>query len=282
MRQSSKHQTAFATAAFAAGINQAVAPLKGAIESLGSFTDFVPPAQKGVNAFFQSVGALLTTMGQLAAQYSAEFFAGTILFGQNVSKAVAIVKASFDQFAELADLKGLAAGVLTSFSNNLARLLDELGAMVVPAAENIGAALVYGIADGITAQLPYLVATLQNAAYTMVDTVNSALGIASPSKVFEQIGQYAGEGMAGGMEAMQPAIAGAGAGLGMSAVGGTGAAMSGGGGGGGAGPGSGGLTINIGSGAIVLNGVQGGIGEKELRRLAQLLKEEIANERGTR
>ena len=271
-----------ATAVFAAGINQAVAPLKGAIESLAKFTDFVPPAQKGISAFFQSVGALLTQMGQLAGQYSAEFFAGTILFGQNVSKAVAIVKASFDQFAGLADLKGLAAGVLTNFSNNLARLLDELGALVAPAAENIGAALVYGIADGITAQLPYLVATLQNAAYTMVDTVNSALGIASPSKVFEQIGQYAGEGMAGGMEAMQPAIAGAGAGLGMSAVGGTGAAMSGGGGGGGAGPGSGGLTINIGSGAIVLNGVQGGIGEKELRRLAQLLKEEIANERGTR
>ena len=266
-----------ATAVFAAGINQAVAPLKGAIESLAKFTDFVPPAQKGVSAFFQSVAALLTQMGVLAAQYSAEFFAGTILFGQNIAKSVESIKAAFAQMAGLADLKGIASGVLDSFTKNLTALLDELERQVAPAAENIGAALVYGIADGITAQLPYLVATLQNAAYTMVDTVNSALGIASPSKVFEQIGQYAGEGMAGGMAAMQPAIAGAGAGLGMAAAGGASGAASSGRGGGGEG-----LTINIGSGAIVLNGVQGGIGEKELRRLAQLIKEEIANERGGR
>jgi hypothetical protein len=230
-----------------------------------------------VSAFFQSIGQLLTQMGTLAGQYSAEFFAGTILFGQNVSKAVATIKAAFDEFASLADLKGLAAGVLTSFSNNLARLLDELGAMVVPAAENIGAALVYGIADGINAQLPYLVATLQNAAYTMVDTVQTALGIASPSKVFEQIGQYAGEGMAGGMAAMQPAIAGAGTGLGMAAAGGASGAASAGRGGGGEG-----LTVNIAAGAITLSGVSGQVGEKELRRLAQLIKEEFANERGGR
>ena len=266
-----------ATAVFANSVNSSIAPLKGAIESLGKFVDFVPPAQKGVSAFFQSVGALLTQMGTLAAQYSAEFFAGTILFGQNVSKAVATIKAAFDEFASLADLKGLGQGVLTSFTTNLAALLDELAAQMVPAAENIGAALVFGIADGITAQLPYLVATLQNAAYTMVDTVQTALGIASPSKVFEQIGQYAGEGMAGGMAAMQPAIAGAGAGLGMAAAGGASGAASAGRGGGGEG-----LTVNIAAGAITLSGVSGQVGEKELRRLAQLIKEEFANERGGR
>ena len=260
-------------------MNSSIAPLKGAIESLGKFVDFVPPAQKGVSAFFASVGALLTTMGQLAAQYSAEFFAGTILFGQNVGKAVDTVKAAFDAFASLADLKGLAAGVLTSFSNNLARLLDELGALVVPAAEDIGAALVYGIADGITAQIPYLVATLQNAAYTMVDTVQTALGIASPSKVFEQLGQYVGQGMAGGMDAMQPAIAGAGAGLGMAAVGGAaGSAPAGAGGGGGGGA----TSITFGPNSIAINGVQGGITEKQLDQLATKIMEKIANERGGR
>ena len=167
------------TAAFANGVNASVAPLKGAIESLGKFTDFVPPAQKGVSAFFVSVGALLTQMGALAGQYSAEFFAGTILFGQNIAKSVESIKAAFTQMAGLADLKGIASGVLTSFTSNLTALLDELERQVAPAAENIGAALVFGIADGIQAQIPYLVATLQNAAATMV---GQALGAGKPER----------------------------------------------------------------------------------------------------
>ena len=121
-----------ATAVFANSVNSSIAPLKGAIESLGKFVDFVPPAQKGVSAFFQSVGALLTQMGTLAGQYSAEFFAGTITFGQNISKAVATVKAAFDEFASLADLKGLGQGVLTSFTTNLAALLDECAGLLGP------------------------------------------------------------------------------------------------------------------------------------------------------
>ncbi len=268
------------TAAFASGVNTSIAPLKGAIESLAKFTDFVPPAEKGVSAFFSAIAALLGDMAVLAGKYSAEFFAGTVAFGQNVSRAVAVVKAAMADLGTLADVKGIASGVLSGFANGLAGLMSELERMVLPAAENIGANLVFGIAEGINAQLPYLIATLQNAAYTMVSTVQSTLGIASPSKVFEQIGQYAGEGMVGGMAAMQPAIAGAGAGLGMAAIDGAGGGVSS--GGGGASGGGGTTSITFGPGAIVLSGVQGGITEKQLQVLADKIMEKIANDRGGR
>lgn len=73
--------------------------------------------------------------------------------------------------------------------------------------------VVYGIADGITAQLPEPGRDAgQRGLYHGRYRSNSALGIASPSKVFEQIGQYAGEGMAGGMAAMQAGNCGRGRG----------------------------------------------------------------------
>jgi type II secretory pathway component PulF len=56
---------------------------------------------------------------------------------------------------------------------------------------------------------------MTNTVLAAVQAAQATLGIASPSKVFEQLGQYTGQGMAGGMNAMQPAVASAGAGLGI-------------------------------------------------------------------
>jgi len=195
------------TATFASGVNAAVAPLKGAIESLAKFSDFVPPAQKGVSAFFQSIGQLLTQMGTLAGQYSAEFFAGTITFGQNIAKAVETIKTAFGLIAGLADLKGVAAGVLTKFIETLAAMLAELERQVAPASFNVGQYLALGIAAGITSGTPAIVNAVYAAINQAILAAKAALGIASPSKVFQQqIGLQMAAGMAGGMTMGAPLV----------------------------------------------------------------------------
>lgn len=266
-----------AAAIFGEGAGKAVGFIGQAVDSFTKLADVGEVPATAIDIFAANVVLVVTRLQSLASTVSADALTAAGVFGANVAATVKSVNDALQGFATLGKSSDIGSSVLGAFVDTLNQLIADTERILVPAAENIGAALVFGIADGIQAQIPYLVATLQNAAYTMVDTVQGALGIASPSKVFEQIGQYAGQGMVGGMAAMQPALAGAGAGLGMAAVGGAGAAVSGRAGGGG-----GDVIVNIGTGAFTLNGAQGGIGEKELRRLAQLIKEEIANERGTR
>jgi hypothetical protein len=114
--------------------------------------------------------------------------------------------------------------------------------------------MVIGLINGIVSQRGALVTAMVNTVMAAVIAARQTLGIASPSKVFEQIGQYAGAGLQGGMAAMQPAIAATSAGLGISAVNATTSALR---------PSSGGTTNNnqrsvvIEAGAIVINGAGG-------------------------
>ena len=78
--------------------------------------------------------------------------------------------------------------------------LGNLGSLLVSAGRN----LVSGFINGIKGMIGSLISTVRNMASSAVSAAKSMLGIASPSKVFAQVGRWTGEGFAEGIEKATP------------------------------------------------------------------------------
>jgi hypothetical protein len=72
----------------------------------------------------------------------------------------------------------------------------------------MGTDLIMGLVEGITAAAGAVLGAVTGVVGGAVDAAKSALGIASPSKVFAQIGGYTAEGMAQGVDAGAGAVQG--------------------------------------------------------------------------
>lgn len=70
----------------------------------------------------------------------------------------------------------------------------------------LGKAIVDGIVAGIKAAGAAIVNAVGGLADSAISTAKKKLRIKSPSKVFEEIGQYTGEGFAGGVESSKPMV----------------------------------------------------------------------------
>jgi hypothetical protein len=243
-----------AVGAFSDAVSKAVAGLGGAADSLGKLADVERLPVDAVNAWSYNVVIVVGQIRQLARVFSTEALAAAATFSASVSALVADVMKSMDAFATLGDAKRVGGDVLKSFMDSAQSLVGQMNAYLPPNALIVGQNTVIGLINGIVSQRGALVTAMVNTVMAAVIAARQTLGIASPSKVFEQIGQYAGAGLQGGMAAMQPAIAATSAGLGISAVNATTSALR---------PSSGGTTNNnqrsvvIEAGAIVINGAGG-------------------------
>lgn len=89
-------------------------------------------------------------------------------------------------------------------------LMQDIGAAVMGAAQYVwglgaqffeaGAAIVQGMANGITSRISAVRDAISMAAGDAVDLFKEKLGIHSPSRVFMQLGSYVGEGAALGIQ----------------------------------------------------------------------------------
>jgi predicted nucleic acid-binding Zn-ribbon protein len=89
----------------------------------------------------------------------------------------------------------------TSVENMLAAfdgLPDEM--------EGTGKDALLGLTAGLDDTIPGLEDTSEMSAQSIVDAIKSYLGIASPSKVLRQMGQYAGEGLQSGLRGSQSSV----------------------------------------------------------------------------
>jgi hypothetical protein len=235
------------------GIGTSMSVIGRAVESFAKLAEFTAPAPKAIGLFGQVLRAVLTELNAVAGVFSADAVAITATFATNVNTIVSQVKGALQSFASLEDAK-VGGDVLKSFMASAQSLVGQMNSYLPPNALIVGQNTVIGLINGIVSQRGALVTAMVNTVMAAVIAARQTLGIASPSKVFEQIGQYAGAGLQGGMAAMQPAIAATGAGLGISAVNATTSALR---------PSGGGTTNNnqrsvvIEAGAIVINGAGG-------------------------
>jgi phage-related protein len=70
----------------------------------------------------------------------------------------------------------------------------------------VGAAIVMGLVNGVTGALGWAWDAVSNLGSTIVDAAKGVLGIASPSKVFEELGAFTSQGFAIGLESNDSAI----------------------------------------------------------------------------
>lgn len=261
---------------FSAAVNKAVSGLGTAADSLGKLADVERLPMDAVNAWSFNVVIVVNQIRMLAQVFSTEAMAAAATFSASVVAVVKDVEAAMNAFATLGDGNRITGDVLRQFMAAAQTLVAQMQAYLPPSANTIGQNTVVGMINGILAQRSNLVTAMVNTVMAAVIAARQTLGIASPSKVFEQIGQFTGAGMAGGMGAMQPAVASAGAGLGMAAVGGAsgGVARAAGNGGGG------GVTIHVET--INVPPGRGPITERELRAIGDQIYERMGNERAQR
>jgi phage-related protein len=265
---------------FSAAVGRAVAGLGAAGDSLMKLADTTRLKPDAVNAWSFNVVLVVAQLQQLARVFTTEALAAAATFAAGVAAVAQSVKAALDALATLAGAKQLRGDVLAAFIAAAQALVAQMAAYLPPNAETIGANTITGLINGIVGQRAALITAMVATVMAAVTAAQQALGIASPSTVFEALGQFSGAGMISGMERMVPAVAGAGATLGAAASRGAAGVAAGGGGGGG-----GGTTVNvtIASGAIVLSSGAGGkLSDADLRRLAALIGQEIATQAGGR
>jgi len=108
-------------------------------------------------------------------------------------------------------IKQIVSGLGTFLSaqwENIRKLVVELGPKLLSAAQEVGKAIVDGIASGISSAAGAIADAARNAAQAALDAAKKLLGIKSPSTLFaDEIGEPISQGMAVGIAAAASAPA---------------------------------------------------------------------------
>lgn len=205
-------------ATFAEGAGKAVGIIGSAVDGFLKLVTFQGVPEAAFAAFGQALTRALTVIDAMSADWASIGLDRAVAWAGAVDAIVKTITAAVDAIGKLGQLQNGAAGLLDTFSVTLNGILTEMQRQILPATTISGENMVIGLINGILSQRSALVTAMVNTVMAAVIAARQTLGIASPSKVFEQIGQYAGAGLQGGMAAMQPAVAATSAGLGISAV----------------------------------------------------------------
>ena len=125
-----------------------------------------------------------------------------------VDKAAEIMSMSKGEEIATAFINGMNNGIVYNYSPLISNI-GEIGSQVISSAESylsesngsaIGGNMIIGMINGFNKYGQMLVNTMARICSVCVSDARRILGIASPSKVFEQIGEYVMEGMQIGLE----------------------------------------------------------------------------------
>jgi hypothetical protein len=227
-------------------------------------------AEPIVSAFIDGLSEVL---GELAPVFEEVGAAVSELFGSNTSNAMSLVTAAARTFgmalgfvaSGVGIVVGAIAGLVAISAVIQAKIYDMIGAVGKLGIEfaAAGVAVVDGFIQGIKSRFSAAVNMVSNLASQVSGKFKSALGIASPSKVFAEYGVNTGEGYEKGVDKSMPDGSEMAAKMLPSAPSrASGSAPSGGGGGGG-------LVVNI----AAINVVGGGTADEN----AKSIRAELTN-----
>jgi hypothetical protein len=259
----------------------------------------------GLDAFAAGIQQLIATMIRLAVSISTEALTQANRLAVGLDGILTVIIDSIRAFGDIADIVG--GGDLGAVNNGLGaaatNLISGLKALIIPKAEDLGAqvlpavlrgiastfaavqtqtvtlgmAMSLGIAAGITAGTPAIQNAIVAALQAALATARSALGIASPSKVFDElVGYQSGAGVAQGFERSIPMVTAAAGSMAAASIAPVAAAtagpvgprglVAGGGGGGGA------QNLTIEKGAITIVQQPGESGDALAQRVMKLIE----------
>lgn len=161
-----------------------------------------------VSLLGQLIGQIISWAGQMlsnAVSAAANFLGGLMgglaaLPGQVVSFLGGIIS---DVASWVGEMASNAIDAASQFASNLISGLQSIPGQVM----DIGGQIIQGMVDGVTGAAQGLIDAVGGAVNDALGWAKGLLGIASPSKVFREIGQYTMQGMALGVDDDAPMLA---------------------------------------------------------------------------
>lgn len=158
----------------------------------------------GVGAVVTAIGTITTALSGLAAFLAANPVVLTVL-GVAAAGAAGYAFGKYIGLDEVGKKLGSATyDMVQALKKGLESVKATLGEW-----QKIGADLMTGLLKGIQAKYREIIDRIKGLGKDMLDSIKDVLGIKSPSKEFQEIGEMAGEGMKLGLEAMVPAVSSA-------------------------------------------------------------------------
>ena len=202
-------------------VSAAVQLLAGAFQALigiaGAVTSFfyaLPGALSSAASWFENLAG--TVSGALSSALGAVINWGSNVvsaISSAVSSAVNAVTSWFSQIpgrisgalsSALSALKSWGSQMASNAKSAMSKVVSNIASTLRTAIShvtNIGRQIVQGLANGIRAGASAVVSAISNTVSSAISAAKSALGIASPSKVFFAFGRFVSIGFANGVEA---------------------------------------------------------------------------------
>lgn len=130
----------------------------------------------------------------------------------------AIVKFIEGLGQKASDITAAASKAVNQFADAVATAVENSSAAMQSAGRRIGIAIADGMTGGLASKVGSVVEKAKSLASSAINGAKGLLGIASPSKVFTEIGQFVGVGMANGMDNKASSVASSAKSMGNSAV----------------------------------------------------------------
>ena len=172
---------------------------------LDSFLAYAPKLiAAGVQIILNLLDGILSSIGKITAtalQIMSEFLKGIAAgIPGIITSAVDIVVAFINTLAEQT-VRLVDAGfkMIINFLNGLADAIRENTPLLIDAIANLALAIIEGLTGGIAAGVTRVVNTVKELAVSLIDGFKNMLGINSPSKVFDSLGDNIVVGLINGI-----------------------------------------------------------------------------------
>lgn len=145
-------------------------------------------AYNALRPYKEEIMAVVTVLGVIAAVIAGVVIASIALFIGFIAAGIAIIVAIV-----------AAIGLAVAWFYNLgSSIIDAIGSIDLM---QIGSDMIAGLVDGIMGAAGSVLSAITGVVGGAIDAAKAALGISSPSKVFAEIGENTGAGMAKGVDA---------------------------------------------------------------------------------
>lgn len=172
------------------------------VPTIQSVVDGAKNAWAGLVAFWeQNKEQIIGVLQGLWQTVSGLFDAGLAIVKGIITAGLALIrgdwKGAWDALVEM--VKGVGAGVGRALAG-LWTVITNVGAMALTKAKEIGTKIIDGVKGAIEDGKQRLVTAITGAVSGLIDAAKSALGIKSPSKVFEMMAFWIHAGLAAGLD----------------------------------------------------------------------------------
>lgn len=144
-------------------------------------------------------------------------FAPIIQIGSAALQGIGIIVALIERINAMSDAiesggfaaiaQAIADFDISSILGGITNELMNFAAEILPASIGVGVAIVQGLAEGIASGASWVVSQIVSVAIAAIQAAKAALGVASPSRVFDAIGGFTAQGMAQGIDGGRSQVA---------------------------------------------------------------------------